>query len=142
MNKRIYIILILIAVTFGYAIVQSLVLEKKLADNRVLESNSVLQELPQVTMPIYKEEASVDFIEANKEQTLVVHFWASWCGPCEKEFPTLIKLTEELVDNESIKFLFVIVNDTPKEIDKFLSKFPALSKNVTLLVDNESLHQK
>ena len=38
-----------------------------------------------------------------------VHFWATWCAPCEKELPDLLKFA--LNENKTITFLFISVND-------------------------------
>lgn len=142
MNKRILIVIILIAFTFGYAIIQSLLLDSKLASNTVVTNNSVLQKLPSVEMPVYKSDKKINLDELFKTDNIVVHFWASWCGPCEKEFPELVKLTKKLESKKNLTFLFVIVNDEAKNIDKFLKPFGELPKNVVLIHDNESIHQK
>ena len=37
---------------------------------------------------------------------LFVHFWASWCGPCRREMPTIQKLMETLQDDRLEIVLF------------------------------------
>ena len=48
-----------------------------------------------------------------------VHFWASWCGPCRREMPSIQKMTDILVDSD-IEFLLVNTSETEDEVFTFL----------------------
>lgn len=46
-----------------------------------------------------------------KGKTLFVNIWATWCGWCILEFPSIEKLYADFRDNEDIVFLFVTLED-------------------------------
>ena len=48
-----------------------------------------------------------------------VHFWASWCGPCRREMPSIQKMTDILADSD-IEFLLVNTSETEDEVFTFL----------------------
>ena len=48
-----------------------------------------------------------------------VHFWASWCGPCRREMPSIQKMTDMLADS-GIEFLLVNTAETEDEVFTFL----------------------
>lgn len=55
----------------------------------------------------------------------VVNFWATWCGPCVKEFPVFEKVSKDYSAGK-VKFLMVSL-DFPSQIEKQL--IPFLRKN-------------
>ena len=50
----------------------------------------------------------------------MVHFWASWCGPCRKELPTL-QTIQQAVDSKQLKLLLVNTAESDDNIFIFLS---------------------
>jgi thiol-disulfide isomerase/thioredoxin len=59
----------------------------------------------------------------------VINFWATWCGPCVKEFPVFEKVSKQY-NNDKVKFLMISL-DFPSQIDKQLKPF--LRKNSATL---------
>ncbi|MFM0326298.1 TlpA family protein disulfide reductase [Caballeronia glebae] len=61
-------------------------------------------------------------LAAFKGKPVVVNFWASWCGPCVKEMPTLSALQREY-EKKGITFIGLGV-DSEKNVNDFLKKVP------------------
>ncbi|MBI1803218.1 MAG: TlpA family protein disulfide reductase [Ignavibacteriae bacterium] len=58
---------------------------------------------------------TVDFDNFHGKVTLV-NFWATWCGPCKRELPDLIALSQELAAL-NIKILGVATDRAPNAVD-------------------------
>lgn len=57
---------------------------------------------------------------------LIINFWASWCGPCVEEVPSLIRLSKAMEGDLKI---LALSNDTLKEdVDVFLKSFPEFQR--------------
>ena len=53
---------------------------------------------------------------------LVLNFWASWCGPCVEETPSLSKLAQDYA-SKGVVVLGVSVDKDPQAYRRFLQKY-------------------
>jgi thiol-disulfide isomerase/thioredoxin len=67
------------------------------------------------------------------DKLVIVNFWASWCDPCVKEFPSMLKL----VDQFKGRLLLVAVSADEKKEDaeKFVKAFAARGPGIEILWD-------
>src|SRR3954464_6336249 len=55
----------------------------------------------------------------------VLHMWATWCGPCVEEFPSLAKLHRDVLANDSNIDFFAVSVDDPGDkegVTKFVTE--------------------
>ena len=74
-------------------------------------------------------------INQRRGHWLFVHFWASWCGPCRREMPTIQKLIETLQD-ERLEIVLVNTAETEDEVFSFLG---IVAPDVVPLMDTDGL---
>jgi thiol-disulfide isomerase/thioredoxin len=55
------------------------------------------------------------------KQAVVLNFWGTWCPPCRREIPDLVRVYNEFQD-QGIEMIGLAVNDTPDKVIKFSSK--------------------
>ncbi|MGD2138658.1 MAG: TlpA disulfide reductase family protein [Gammaproteobacteria bacterium] len=102
-------------------------------------------ELPQGVMPVAGKPApplqldnldgeSYD-LENSQGRWRFVHFWASWCGPCRKEMPSIDRMTRLLEDTD-IEFVLVNTAETEDSVFTFLG---VVAPDLVPLLDNDGL---
>jgi len=84
-------------------------------------SNSKTKE-PLIQEKIKIKELDGQVIDLNryKGKTIFINFWATWCGPCIKEMPSIERAKNALEDSK-IEFL-VASNETVEQIQSFTTK--------------------
>lgn len=139
MNKKLLAFLSIIIFVLGYTIYESMKLDRKLGQNSFSSTGAAIKQFPMdMDWKHLVGDKNFDVNSVFKEKNkIVVHFWATWCGPCEVEFPELVELTKLVKKNSNVVFLFVAVNDELPKVQKFLQKFE-IGENVVLLKDNKN----
>ena len=63
-------------------------------------------------------------VQENKGKVVVVNFWATWCPPCVKEFPDIIKLYQNY-QPKGVEVIAVSMNepDEMEDIKEFIDKY-------------------
>ena len=74
-------------------------------------------------------------LQALKGKWVLVHFWASWCGPCRREMPTLQALQQRL---KGTRIALVLVN-TAESDDEVFSFMPTVAPELNTLMDRDGL---
>ena len=63
-----------------------------------------------------------------------INFWATWCGPCRAEMPSMAELYEEFGDDGLV--MLAITDEKPETVHKYLEKSPY---PFTVLLDPDAI---
>lgn len=145
MTNRFISLIVFITLAFSFA------WYKKSELNKYLNSASnseLISKLPEnlifKDMELIKDVRPSEYFSEGSD-ILFLHFWATWCSPCEKEFPQFEKLLTKLSKAQNslkVSFVFVAINDQQKLIEGFLKRFPALKDKIYFLRDNNEIYKK
>lgn len=102
--------------------------------------NDIIETQPRKASPQFDYENQIGgktSLESLEGKYVYIDVWATWCGPCIKEIPSLQKIEEQYKD-KNIVFVSISV-DAIKDHDKW-SKFVTEKKlgGIQLLADKES----
>jgi thiol-disulfide isomerase/thioredoxin len=139
MFLRITAILSVIAITVLYSFWQKKSLESQLVPSSQMKA--VLAKMPSAVFDTLDgKEFRLDDI--NSPGLTIVHYWATWCAPCEAELPELLKFIDRFKDKPGMNFLLVAVNDDLRKVQKHL-KAQSIPKDapITWLMDNRNVHK-
>ena len=74
-------------------------------------------------------------LKAARGKWVFVHFWASWCGPCRREMPTIQSMFPKFKAEE----LQIIVINTAESEDIVFGFLGIVAPDLTPLMDNDGL---
>ena len=81
-------------------------------------------------------DGSIVSSDAYKGKVLVVNFWATWCPPCRKEIPYLIKLQEKYREKGFSVIGISMDEGGRKLVNKFITK---LKVNYPVIIGNAKI---
>lgn len=70
-----------------------------------------------------------------KGKLVLVNIWATWCGPCVKEFPSLKNLVNAM--NGELTVLAISYDKQREDIDAFITAFGGVPANFHIAWDKE-----
>jgi thiol-disulfide isomerase/thioredoxin len=78
-------------------------------------------------------DGSIFSLKHDGNKLVLINFWATWCEPCMREFPSLIKLADQMKDN--LVIIAIAEESSSSEIAKFLKAFDSRRPNVEFVTD-------
>lgn len=66
-------------------------------------------------------------LHENKGKVMLINFWATWCGPCKKEMPDLMKINQELIGRDFVMY-GICVSDKEENLKNYLKATPVSYK--------------
>lgn len=115
--------------------------KEKTFQNNVNEKFNFIERLEKEGLTEFQAETlenkkiDLDFIRG---KVVIVSFWASWCGPCIEEFPSMIDLVEKT--KGQVQLIAISQDNSENEILEFLKAFPG-SRNPSIHVVFDKEHR-
>ena len=113
MRKINYIIIsILFSILF-------IILYSSLDNERVYNTKDLIgKKISQVDINLFQSNETINTKEFINNEFTILNFWASWCAPCRKEHPNLVRLSKI----KNIKLVGVNFKDNVENAKSFLKE--------------------
>ncbi|MCX6175392.1 MAG: TlpA disulfide reductase family protein [Ignavibacteriales bacterium] len=82
-------------------------------------ANVYPQRSEKITVETIDKTKLTKLIKDRKGKILFLNLWATWCVPCREEFPSIVKLADEMKD---VEFVGISI-DFPDEVDSKIIPF-------------------
>ncbi|MDR1271262.1 MAG: redoxin domain-containing protein [Planctomycetaceae bacterium] len=69
-----------------------------------------------------KEEEEIVKLSNFRGKTVIIDFWATWCGPCLEKMPELVQFYDKIKDNPDFVLIGISIDNNDKTLLNFLAK--------------------
>lgn len=123
----------------GFTLLYSVVEKRKIDALQVQARLPILQEMPAFKAINIANDLVMDqsALYARGERGSFVHFWGTWCAPCEAELPEFVEFAQKF-ENAGVSFLLLAVNDEIDLVKRFIEqRLGRLPENIIVAVDEK-----
>ncbi len=144
MAKRFLIISATLFVAFFYAKYEKNNIDTYFSEGITHQDNtgSILKQLPDINFKSLdgQNKNIKSLVQKSKSKYAFIHFWATWCAPCEIEFPDLLRMVNK--SESDMTYYLVAVNDEVRKVKKHLDKYKTYieGKKIVVLLDGNNLY--
>ena len=107
---------IIISILFSFLFI---ILYSSLDNERVYNTKDLIgKKISQVEINLFQSNETINTKEFINNEFTILNFWASWCAPCRKEHPNLVRLSKI----KNIKLVGVNFKDNVESAKSFLKE--------------------
>ena len=107
---------ILISILFSFLFI---ILYFSLGNQRVYDTKDLIgKKISEVEINLFQSSGTINTKEFIKNEFTIINFWASWCGPCRKEHPNLVRLSRI----KNLKIIGINFKDDKENAKSFLKE--------------------
>ncbi len=104
--------------------------------NRLLSLGPVSPPKPAPTLNLLAFDEINDYTSDDLQgQVTIINFWATWCPPCRKEFPSMNRAWKTL-QKEGVLMLAINVGEERDMVKEFIEQYPI---DFTVLLDEDGV---
>lgn len=133
-SAKIFVITLIMAAILGFSVVK-----KRYVDDLTGNPGLILKQFPEFDAKVVGSGENINknnFVYSDSE-LVMVHFWGTWCAPCEVELPEYVEFIRKF-DKSKLKVLILAVNDEEKKVRKFIKRLGDLPENIIMGIDNSN----
>ena len=78
------------------------------------------REKARVSIPLHKLDGTVTSLQELEDKVVFLNFWATWCGPCRREMPSMERLLKAVGSDDLV--MVAVSSDTRQDVLDFSEK--------------------